>query len=179
MPCRSECRLGHFDCRKPPVRSRPILADRVEATNDRYGDSGRLGRGNQASDSISALRARKPASPRGGRFVEASADGVPDDDLLRRVVTGRRGDVAVDGPELGRRERDRDVFLAGALRDTVPAGAQLEAVLAGDDEVVGRGVLGLTGVGLKRDRGGDVEGGEGALILALGQPSSVLRGRSF
>ena len=42
MLCRSECRLGHFDRRKPPVRSRPILADRVEATNDRYGDSGRL-----------------------------------------------------------------------------------------------------------------------------------------
>src|SRR4051794_28623853 len=61
-----------------------------------------------------------------------SAGGVPDDDLLGRVVAGCRRHIAVDRAELGGGERDRDVFLAGVLREPVPAGAELEPVLARD-----------------------------------------------
>src|SRR3546814_11515814 len=85
---------------------------------------------------------------------------VPDDDLLQRVVAGGRSDIAVDGAELGSRQRDRDVFRAGVLGEAVPAGAQLEAVLAADDPVVRLVFLGLAGVLDQRDLGGDVEGGE-------------------
>ena len=81
-----------------------------------------------------------------GAGVLSSVHRVPDDDLLGHVVAGGRCDVAVDRPEFRRRERDRDVFLAGALRDPVPSRAKLETVLAGDDEVVGGGVLRLAGV---------------------------------
>ena len=105
-------------------------------------------RGKRGGNRPATRRLREPSRRIGGarnqpapRFRGAGwslpVHRVPDDDLLRRVVAGRRGDVAVDGPELGRRERDRDVFLAGALRDPVPTRAELEAVLAGDDEVVG------------------------------------------
>lgn len=38
---------------------------------------------------------------------------VPDDDPLGRIIAGRVGDVAVDRPEFGSGERDRDIFHAG------------------------------------------------------------------
>src|SRR4051812_36036802 len=72
-----------------------------------------------------------------------SAGGVPDDDLLGRIVAGRRRHVAVDRAELGGAQAHRDVLLAGVLRDPVPAGAELGTILARNDAVVRLVVLGL------------------------------------
>ena len=52
---------------------------------------------------------------------------VPDDDLLGLVVARSVGDVAVDGAELRRTQRDRDIFSARALANPVPARTQLDA----------------------------------------------------
>jgi hypothetical protein len=82
---------------------------------------------------------------------------VPDDDLLGLVITGCWGDVAVDGTESGRGQRDGDVLLPGVLRDPAPAAAQFEAVLAADDAVIGLVVLRLAGVLHERDLGGDAK----------------------
>ena len=62
----------------------------------------------------------EPASrhPRGR--LGSSVDRIPDDDLLGRVVAGRGRDLAVDVPEFGRRERDRDVFVNLRRRGTPP-----------------------------------------------------------
>src|SRR3546814_14134239 len=96
-----------------------------------------------------------------------SARRVPDDDFLQRVVAGGWSDIAVNGAELRRRQRDRDILRTGVLGEAVPAGAQLNAVLAADDPVVRLVFLSLTGVLDQRDLGGAVEGGKRALQAAV------------
>src|SRR3546814_194754 len=62
---------------------------------------------------------------------------------------------------------DRDIFGASILREAVPACAQLEAVLAADDAIIGFGFLGLAGVGDDGDRRRNGEGGERAFEAAV------------
>ena len=95
------------------------------------------------------------AAARPARCV--SVRRVPDDDLLGLVIAGSRGDVAIDGAEFRRGQRDGDVLLPGVLRDPVPTAAQFEAVLAADDAVIGLVVLHLAGVFHERNLGGDAE----------------------
>src|SRR3546814_10160707 len=91
---------------------------------------------------------------------------------------GSVGDIAVDGTELGRGERDRDIFGASILREAVPACAQLEAVLAADDAIIGFGFLGLAGVGDDGDRRRNGEGGERAFEAAVVLHGEVSDSRS-
>jgi hypothetical protein len=83
-----------------------------------------------------------PAIVAAGPEWRLSVGGVPDDDLLARVVAGRRRHVAVDHPvEFRRRQRHRDVVLAGVLRGPHPPGAKLKTVLARHDAEVGLAVF--------------------------------------
>src|SRR3546814_5140889 len=75
--------------------------------------------------------------------------------------------------DLGGGERHRHIFGAGVLREPIPAGAQLEAVLAADDAEIGFAVLRLAGVGNDRDRGGDVQRRERAVHGAVGLRGKV------
>src|SRR3546814_6446401 len=77
------------------------------------------------------------------------------------------GDIAVDGAELGCRKRHRHIFGTGVLREALPAGTELKAVLAADDAVIGLAVLGFATIRDDRDRRGDVEGGERAFEAAV------------
>mgnify|MGYP006962355755 CR=1 FL=1 len=116
------------------------------------------------------------APPEGGAGAGASARRIPDDDLLRRIIARGVGDVAIDRAEFGSRERDRDIFGAGVLREALPACAQFEAVLAADDAVVGFAVLGLAVVGDDRDWRGDGQRCEVAFEAVVGLHGEVCDG---
>ena len=79
--------------------------------------------------------------------ASGSARRVPDDGLLHRIVAGRIGDIAADGAELRGRDRHRDIFGAGVLREALPAVAKLEPLLAADDAINGFAVRALRPLG--------------------------------
>lgn len=122
------------------------------------------------------MPAAEMAPLRGGADAWALARRVPDDNLLRRIIAWRVGDVAIDRAEFGSRERDRDIFSAGVLREALPACAEFEAVLAADDAIVGFAVLGLAIVGNDRDRRGHSQGSQGAFEAVVGLHGEVCDG---
>jgi len=94
------------------------------------------------------------AGPCGGVGVVVSVPPVPDQDELVLLAAGGCCEVAVHHPvELGSREADGDVFLAGAPCLLDPGSSQFEAVVARDDPEVGCLVVDLADVGLELDGG--------------------------